>query len=324
MTTVTKKDRVGVLLGGLSSEKGISMLSGDAVYRALAGLGYDVVKVEVDRDLPLKLRELRIEVAFNALHGRFGEDGCVQGVLEIMGIPYTGSGVSASATAMDKVLTKHILTSGGILTPPYRVVERAIGYDQLLREGGINLPYIVKPACEGSSIGIGRVSSPVEMKKAITHALKYDSRVLVEKFIEGMDVTVAVYDDRVLGSMEIRSDETFLDYDVKYTEGRETFFIPPPLEADIMASVEESALAAHRLLGCSFYSRMDFRVAPGGRPYMLEVNTLPGLTALSYVPKIAENKGMSYEALVEGILGSARLKLKDVPGRDLHQKGKVE
>ncbi|MCL4558470.1 MAG: D-alanine--D-alanine ligase [Deltaproteobacteria bacterium] len=314
MNSITKKDRVGVLLGGLSSEKQISILSGDAVYRALAGLGYNVVKVEVDKNLPFRLRDLGIEVAFNALHGRFGEDGCVQGVLELMGIPYTGSGITASAAAMDKVLTKHLLTSGGILTPHYRVVRRALEYDRVLRESGINLPYIVKPACEGSSIGISTVSAPGELERAITHALEHDSRVLIEKFIEGMDVTVAVYDDRVLGSMEIRSGEKFLNYDVKYTEGRETFYIPPSLEADVIKSVEESALAAHGLLGCSFYSRMDFRVASGGRPYMLEVNTLPGLTPLSYVPKIAENKGMSYEDLVEGILRSACLKGKKEKG----------
>ncbi len=311
MNNVAKNDKVAVLLGGFSSEKEISRLSGDAVYKALSGIGYNVVKVEVDRDLPFKLKELKIKAAFNALHGTLGEDGVVQGVLELMGIPYTGSGITASAAAMDKIFTKHILTSGGILTPQYMVVDHAVGYDQLLKESGINLPYIVKPACEGSSVGISKVSEPGELNKAITDALGYDRRVLIEKFIDGMDVTVALYDDKVLGSMEIRSGEKFLNYEVKYTEGRETFLIPPSLSQDVIKNIEESALAAHRLLECSFYSRIDFRVTAGGRSYMLEVNTLPGLTSLSYVPKIAENKGISYEALIEGILKSACLKGKN-------------
>ncbi len=309
---ITKSGRIGVLLGGMSAEKEISRLSGDAVYRALCRLGYNAVKIEADRSLPFKLKGKGIEIAFNALHGKIGEDGVVQGVLELMGIPYTGSGITASAIAMDKVITKHLVTSAGLLTPQYLVIDHPVAYDGMLKESGINLPYIVKPACEGSSIGINKVSVPEELPKAIAEAFKYDSRAVIEKFIDGTDVTVAIYRDRVLGSMEVgidsRYNRKFLDYEVKYTEGMETFYIPPSLPDDVVSSVEETALSAHRLLGCSFYSRIDFRVAPGGRPYLLEINTLPGLTSLSYVPKIAENKGINYEELIEGILKSASLK----------------
>ena len=304
--------KVGVLYGGLSAEKSISQMSGEAVLKSLLRLGYRAVGINVDRTLPSRLKDEGIGAAFNALHGRFGEDGVVQGILELMGIPYTGSGVAASALAMDKILTKYLLTGAGVLTPPYLAVNRPIEYADLLRLSGMNLPYMVKPACEGSSIGISKVSVPEELPGALAEAFRHDRRVLIEKFIEGQDVTVAIYDDAVLGSMEIRvkdgSDRKFLDYEVKYTEGMEVFNIPPSLPGTVLKSVEEAALNAHALLGCSFYSRIDFKVASAGRPYLLEVNTLPGLTALSYVPKIAESKGMNYEDLINGILQSASLK----------------
>ncbi len=309
---IPKTMNVGVLYGGLSAEKGISQMSGEAVVKSLLTLGYKATGISVDRALPSRLKEEGIGAAFNALHGKFGEDGVVQGVLELMGIPYTGSGVAASALAMDKVLTKHLLTGAGILTPPFLVVGKPIEYSQLLRQSGMNLPYMVKPACEGSSIGISKVSVPEELPGALAEAFTHDSRVLIEKYIEGQDVTVAIYDEAVLGSMEIRvregSGRQFLDYEVKYTEGMEVFNIPPSLPGNVLKSVEEAALNAHVLLGCSFYSRIDFKVAPAGRPYLLEVNTLPGLTALSYVPKIAESRGMNYEDLINGILQSASLK----------------
>ncbi len=310
--TITKNMKIGVLLGGLSAEKNISRLTGEAVFKALIGLGYNAVKVEVDRTLPFKLKEMNVEIAFNALHGKFGEDGVVQGLLELMGIPYTGSGTTASAIAMDKIFTKHLLTSAGILTPQYLVVNTPIEYSQLIKEGGMNLPYIIKPSCEGSSIGISKVSISEELPVAFAEAFKHDDRVLVEKFIEGRDITVAIYDDKVLGSMEIGiqsgSERKFLDYEVKYTEGMEVFNIPPSLPDSAVKAIEEAALNAHVLLGCSFYSRIDFKVASAGRPYLLEVNTLPGLTSLSYVPKIAESKGINYESLINGILQSASLK----------------
>ncbi len=309
---VPKTMKVGVLYGGLSAEKSISQMSGEAVLKSLLRLGYRAVGINVDRTLPSRLKDEGIGAAFNALHGRFGEDGVVQGILELMGIPYTGSGVAASALAMDKILTKYLLTGAGVLTPPYLAVNRPIEYADLLRLSGMNLPYMVKPACEGSSIGISKVSVPEELPGALAEAFRHDRRVLIEKFIEGQDVTVAIYDDAVLGSMEIRvkdgSDRKFLDYEVKYTEGMEVFNIPPSLPGTVLKSVEEAALNAHALLGCSFYSRIDFKVASAGRPYLLEVNTLPGLTALSYVPKIAESKGMNYEDLINGILQSASLK----------------
>ncbi len=311
-STITKNMKIGVLLGGLSAEKDISRLTGEAVFNALIRLGYNTVKVDVDRTLPFKLKEMNIEIAFNALHGKFGEDGVVQGLLELMGIPYTGSGTTASAIAMDKIFTKHLLTSAGILTPQYLVADRPIEYSQLIKEGGMNLPYIIKPSCEGSSIGISKVSIPEELPAAFAKAFKHDNRVLVEKFIEGRDITVAIYDDKVLGSMEIGiqsgSERDFLDYEVKYTEGMEIFNIPPSLPDGTVKSIEEAALNAHLLLGCSFYSRIDFKVASAGRPYLLEINTLPGLTSLSYVPKIAESKGINYESLINGILQSASLK----------------
>ncbi|MGB9734867.1 MAG: D-alanine--D-alanine ligase [bacterium] len=311
-SNITKQTKIGVLLGGLSSEKGISMLTGEAVFKSLTRLGYNAVKVEVDRTLPFKLKDMNIEVVFNALHGTYGEDGTIQGLLELMGIPYTGSGITASAIAMDKILTKHLMTSAGILTPQYITLNKPVEYSELLKESGMNLPYMIKPAREGSSIGISKVSTPQELPEALSNAFKYGNRVLVEKFIEGKDITVAIYDNKVLGSMEINvadnSAKSFLDYEAKYTEGMEVFCIPPSIQTSLIKTIEDIALSAHQLLGCSFYSRIDFKVASAGRAYLLEVNTLPGLTALSYVPKIAESKGINYDQLIEGILKSASLK----------------
>ncbi len=309
MNGINKRTKIGVLLGGLSSERDVSIQSGENVLKALSSLGYDVLRIDVNKALPVVLREHDVQAVFNALHGRYGEDGAVQGLLEIMGIPYTGSGVTASAIAMDKLLTKHILTSAGILTPPYIVIDKAdIPYESVLEESGINLPYVVKPSKEGSSVGISVVSSPSQLKEALDIALKYSDRVLIEHFIEGRDITVAIYRNKVLGSMEIETPAGFLDYDSKYTPGKETFFIPPRIPAEVIKAAEEDALKAHNLIGCDFYSRIDFRAAPGGRVYMLEINTLPGLTHLSHVPKIAESIGMKYDELIEGVVKSARLK----------------
>jgi D-alanine-D-alanine ligase len=302
-----KEKKIGVLMGGLSSEKEISLKTGEAVTVALLERGYQAHPIYVGREVARQLRDAKIEVAFLALHGKYGEDGCVQGVLEMLEIPYTGAGVLASALAMNKLKSKEMFRLHNLPTPAYYVARREDLPALEDLHGGFGFPVVVKPSCEGSSVGVSLVRSTPELLPAIQAALAYDRDVLVERYIPGMEVSVAVLDGRALGAVEIVSSRSFYDYTAKYDKGVTEYYVPPRVSATRYANLLTLAEKAHEALDCSGVTRVDLRVSERGNEYLLEVNTLPGMTATSLVPKIAAAAGLSFSNLVERILHGAHL-----------------
>jgi len=296
--------KIGVLMGGLSAEREVSLNSGAAVLAALVANGYRAVGIDVGRDLGARLAEEGIEVAFIALHGRFGEDGSVQGLLEMMGIPYTGSGVLASALAINKVFSKVMFRSAGLTVAPYQVLRRG---EQL--NLAFALPVVVKPSQEGSSVGVSIVREPGQMEAALSEAFKYDKEILIERFIEAREVQVGILDGEALGAIEIVPKGEFYDFEAKYTAGGAEHILPARLPAAIYADVLRAGEKAHASLGCDCYSRVDFLVTSAGECYILEVNTLPGMTDLSLLPEIARGAGIDFAQLVERVLLAASLKI---------------
>jgi D-alanine-D-alanine ligase len=302
---MTTKRRVAVLMGGWSAEREVSLVSGAAVARALNSLGHDMIPVDVSRDLNALVAKLtpRPDVAFNALHGRFGEDGCVQGVLDILEIPYTHSGVLASAMAMDKPTARRVFQQVGLRCAEGMVAHR----DDVLAGRVMAPPYVVKPVNEGSSVGVRivRENDPPFHE----NSWPYGEQVLVERYIPGREITVAVMGDRALGALEIRPKSGFYSYEAKYTEGKADHLMPAPLSASRYEEVLAIGLAAHRALGCRGVSRTDLRFddTKGGdnQFYVLEVNTQPGMTPLSLVPEIAAHGGIGFEQLVNWIVEDA-------------------
>jgi D-alanine-D-alanine ligase len=303
------RKRVGILSGGLSVERDVSLRSGAAISEALRSLGYRVVEVDVQRDVALRLLDMSIDVAFIALHGRYGEDGSIQGLLESMHIPYTGSGVLASAVGMEKVFSKQVFLAQGIPTPPFRSFETPeaalAGLDAL----PFAFPVVVKPSREGSSVGVYICKSREATLDAIPKASSFAGTILVEQFIAGREVQGAVLDDTSLGAIEIVPAREFYDYEAKYTAGSGTkYLFPAPLPGPQYARVNALCLAAHRALGCSGATRSDCIVTSEGEVWLLELNTLPGMTALSLLPKIAAGRGIDFPALCERLLLGASLK----------------
>lgn len=301
-----KNRTIGVLMGGLSSEREVSLRSGEAVLGALRERGYNAQPVYVDRDLDRVLRQASIDVAFIALHGRYGEDGCVQGLLEMMGIPYTGSDVLASALAMHKVKSKELFRLHNLPTPAYYVAA-GDSDDPLARHGDFGYPCVVKPAREGSSVGISIVQSERALAAAIEEAGCFDGEVLVERYIAGQEVSVAVLGDRALGAVEIAPKSDFYDYGAKYTKGASNYYLPPRLSPDRYRGVLTQAVRATQALGCRGATRVDLIVSDAGNEYLLEVNTVPGMTPTSLLPKIAEAAGIEFGALCEAQLIAAAL-----------------
>ncbi|NOJ79125.1 MULTISPECIES: D-alanine--D-alanine ligase [Myxococcus] len=304
-----KQKRVGVLLGGMSAERDVSLRTGEAVSGALRGLGYDVVEIDVGRDLPARLAAEKVDVAWLAVHGRYGEDGCLQGLLESLFIPYTGSGVLASALGMDKVYAKQVYVAHGIPTPAYRSFRDAASALAAVDSLPFPFPVVVKPSREGSSVGVHICKTRDAYEAAVTDAAKYAGTLLVEQFVKGREVQGGVLDDEALGVIEVRAAREFYDYDAKYKAGTGTqYLFPAPLPPDQYARVNEVCLAAHQALGCSGGSRSDVIVTDGGDVFLLETNTLPGMTASSLLPKIAAGRGIDFPALCERLLLGACLK----------------
>lgn len=299
--------RIGVLMGGLSAEREVSLRTGEAICAALVDRGHDAVPVFVDRDLDLVLRQQRIEIAFIALHGRWGEDGCVQGLLEILGIPYTGSDVLSSALAMNKVKAKEVFRLRNLPTPPYYVLDRSRAESVSEEHAGFGYPAVVKPCGEGSSVGVSVVHDIQELEQAVEEALRFDDEVLIERFCEGREISVAILYDRPLGAIEIAPRQGFYDYGAKYTPGGSEYHMPARLSPERYRGVLTQALEAHRALGCAGATRVDLIVSDRGNEVLLEVNTIPGMTPTSLLPKIAHHAGLSFGDLVEEILGGARL-----------------
>ncbi|NTV48909.1 MAG: D-alanine--D-alanine ligase [Geobacteraceae bacterium] len=304
-----KSKKIGVLLGGLSAERDVSLKSGTAVHQALVAQGYNAVAIDVGRDLPDVLRREGIEVAFIALHGRYGEDGCVQGLLELMQIPYTGSGVLASALAMHKRYSKQTFAASGILTAPFCCYRRC--ETVALADLPFALPLVVKPVQEGSSVGVSIVREEAQLAKALELAFHHDDEILVEMYIKGQEIQIGILDDRPIGAIEIVPKNEFYDFEAKYTDGMAEHVFPARLTQELYEKAQQIGLAAHRALGCKGYSRVDLLVTTAGDCYVLEVNTLPGMTALSLLPEIAaKGAGLQFEALVSRIIESAALSTK--------------
>jgi D-alanine-D-alanine ligase len=298
---------IAVLKGGWSAEREVSLNSGAACAKALREVGYKVTEVDVTPQVAADLAQIKPDVAFNALHGTFGEDGCMQGVLEMLKIPYTHSGVLASALAMDKPTAKRIFAAAGLRCPK----GVTLSLDQLVKKDPMRRPFVVKPADEGSSVGVYLVFENDNRPLAEIMAGADDkTRYLIEEYIAGREITVAVLNNKPLGVTEIRPLSGFYDYTNKYTDGKTEHLCPAPLPVNKYDEVMELALKAHQALGCRGLSRADFRfddTKGEGVFYLLEVNTQPGMTALSLSPEIAAHAGISFNELVRLLVEDARL-----------------
>ncbi len=302
-----KGKTVGVFLGGESSEREVSLRTGAAALQALRKKGYEVREVDIHGDWLGMIRGAGVDVAFLALHGRFGEDGCIQGALELARIPYTGSGVAASALSMSKALTKRVVAAAGVPCAADAVYEGAALSDP--RPPGFGFPLVVKPDREGSTVGIGIVRGPDGWRGAMAEAGKHDSRVLVEAYIPGREITVGIVNGRVLPAIEIvpKSGSGFYDYKSKYTAGQTEYVIPVPMDRDVLARAADFTRRSAAALFLRGAARIDYRIDPAGSLFFLEANTIPGMTETSLLPKAARFDGLSFEDLVEEILDDAGL-----------------
>ena len=311
--------RVAVLKGGLSREREVSLRSGAAVAAALRKLGHEVQEVDLGPAIVEQLAALqrKVDAAFLTLHGRLGEDGTVQGLLELLAIPYTGSGVLASALAMDKRMSKQVFRAHGIpVAEDVTITAEEITASGIGRvaEGiavDLGFPCIVKPNGEGSTLGTFRACNTEELEEALAGALAYDRLLLVERFIEGREMTVGLLGDGplVLPVLEVVASKGFYDYEFKYTQGMTEYLVPAPIPDNLSSELQRLAVQAHNALGCEGVSRVDFMVDKRGNAFCLEVNTIPGMTELSLVPKAAAAMGYSFEDVTDIILSTARLKV---------------
>jgi D-alanine-D-alanine ligase len=304
-----KKKRVGVLMGGLSREREISLKTGKAILKALTEKGYPVIPLDVGNDIVEKLLKEKIECAFLALHGRFGEDGTIQGMLELMRIPYTGSGVLASALAMHKIMSKKFFLCEKIPTPRFDAFRRDEIKKDHLKRTSLPLPVVVKPAREGSTIGISIVQQEVALGPALKKAGEYDEEILVEEFMKGKEITVGILEDIPLPVIEIVPKSGFYDYYSKYTKGETQYILPARIAREQYLSAQEISLRAFQQLGCSGVGRVDLMTDENENPYVIDVNTMPGMTETSLLPKAALYAGIPFEDLVERILLRASLKI---------------
>jgi len=300
-----KYEHVAVLMGGWSAEREVSLSSGNACAAALEAAGYQVTRIDVDRDIARRLKEVAPDACFNALHGRWGEDGCIQGLLEILGLPYTHSGVRASALAINKEQTKCIVGGLGVPVSEHRIVSRS----EASRTHAMAPPYVAKPISEGSSVGVVIVregaNRPPESIAAIP---AIEDEIMVERFVAGRELTCAVIGDRATDIIDIVPAErlTFYDYEAKYAPGGSRHILPADIPRDIYEAVQRHALTAHKALGCRGVSRSDFRYDPAsGQLAFLEINTQPGMTGTSLVPEMAEYAGLSFSALVAWLVEDA-------------------
>lgn len=306
---------IGVLMGGCSSEREISFKSGKAIVAALTEAGCRVKAVEINSTDETALSELlraeKIDLAFIALHGQFGEDGTLQTLLERLGIPYTGSDAQASRLAMDKVRTQNAVAAQGVRVPPYRVLsaDNHSHWTAVINELG-GLPVVVKPSSEGSSIGVTIVREPEMLAKAVEEAFRFGPEILLDKYIEGQELTCGILDGQALPLVEIRPKKAFFDYEAKYQKGMSEYIVPAEVSAQDTQKIQATALKVNQILGCRDFVRMDFILGKDGREYFLEANTIPGFTATSLLPMAARQAGYSFAELC---LTIARLGMKKRP-----------
>jgi D-alanine-D-alanine ligase len=294
---------VGVFYGGVSAERDVSLRTGAAAAAALRRKGYAVREIDIREDWLGTVRGAGVDVAFLALHGRYGEDGCIQAACELARLPYTGSGVAASAIAMSKFLGKRIAASEEVPCAPDAVYE-----GPSLAEGkppAFGFPLVVKPDREGSTVGITIVREAARWEPALAEAARHDTRVLAEGYVPGREITVGIVNGRVLPAIEIVPKSGFYDYHSKYTAGQTEYVIPVPMDRDILLRAAEYTRRVARAMGLRGAARLDYRVDPAGNAFFLEANTIPGMTETSLLPKAAKFDGLSFDDLVEEILGDA-------------------
>lgn len=308
---IDRNAKIAVLCGGMSSEAEVSRRSGKNCFGALQRLGFKNAElVEVDKNIAQKLQDGKYDYAYNALHGKYGEDGCIQGILEILQIPYSGCGVMSSAICMNKEYTKRILSTH----PEIPLAKSAFvrkGEDVMEKTKNLKYPVFTKPVSEGSSFGMTKVNSKEELKTAYDEAVKYNDDVLIEEFINGVFVTVGVLEkdgkNFATEILEIRPKNEWYDYEAKYTPGMSEFILPANLSKELTEKVKQIAVIAHETAGCRGVSRVDFMISDDGIPYVIEINTSPGMTETSDLPAQSKIMGIDYDNLVEIILSGAGL-----------------
>ncbi|MBJ7458114.1 MAG: D-alanine--D-alanine ligase [Thermoleophilaceae bacterium] len=310
--------RVAVLKGGSSLERQVSLRSGARIGEALRANGHEVTEVDVDQGLVQRLEEVRPEAVFIALHGRGGEDGTVQELLEILGLPFTGCGVLSSIQCMDKAVTKLILQKNDVPTPRFVTFNdtafRNLGAADSLAaiENDLGFPVVVKPARQGSALGIKFAASHEEVPSALVSAFSYDDRVLIEQFIKGREIAVSVLDGEALPAVEaVPIGGDFYDFESRYEIGKTQYVCPAELSASVATRLSDLALQTYELLGCHGFARVDFMVPEDAEPQVLEVNSIPGLTRTSLMPMAAEAAGISFEELAERLLATAQTRRAD-------------
>ena len=301
--------KIAVLMGGPSSEAEVSRRSGKNVFKALQNLGYKNAElIEVDENIAKTLLDKGIEIVYNAMHGKFGEDGCIQGMLEIMGIPYTGCGVMASSVCMNKEYTKNILKEAGIPLIKSVLVRKGEDYKEKIKD--LKYPFMLKPVSEGSSIGMYKVNNPEEMEECFEKSAQCGQDVMVEEYVTGKSLTVGVLEDgdKMFATeiLEFRTKTEWYDYEAKYTAGMTEFILPAELSPIMTQKVKQIAIDAFNACDCRGVSRVDFMVADN-KPYVLEINTSPGMTDLSDLPAQSRAMGIDYDTLVQIILNGAGL-----------------
>ena len=290
-----KLGRIGVLMGGASSERKISLKSGRAVYQALKEQGLDVLAIDIGNNSLKKIKQAKISYAFIALHGKFGEDGTVQRVLESLNIPYTGSGVRASYLCLDKIASRRIFKHYDIPIPEYDILEHK-SWRRRMRGLSLDFPVVVKPSSQGSSIGISFVDRPSKLTQALNLAFKYDDTIMVEEYIRGREITVGILEDEVLPVVEIVPKARFFDFQAKYEKGKSDYICPAKLPQRHYRKAQKLGLLAHNALGCRTFSRVDM-ILGRDAPFVLEVNSIPGLTSTSLLPMAAAARGISFKQL---------------------------
>lgn len=305
-----KNQHIAVLLGGWNSEREVSLRSGEAVYEALIKLGYKTTKIDFSREIFEQLKAVKPDIIFNALHGTYGEDGRIQGVCDILEIPYTHSGIIASALCMDKIITRKICQTVGVESPIYEILKKGEDKENQEKLAKVGKPFVIKPISEGSSVGVEVILADMPFDFS-AYEWKYGDEIILEKYIAGQEIQVAIMDGKALGAIEVRPHGLFYDYKCKYTAGMTDYIMPAEVDAEKYAEVLELAEKAHRVVGCRGISRIDFILnnKNGGdnRFYLLEINTHPGFTATSLVPKIAKHVGISFEEIVEFLVKTARV-----------------
>ena len=295
---------IGVLMGGQSAERDISLRSGAAVADSLKRQGYRVTCIDASPQVGEELRREQIELAFVALHGPGGEDGAIQGLLEVMEIPYTGSGIAASAVGMNKVLTKAILKASGLPTPPSVLLTSSVLSSVMRKETSLPFPFpaVAKPVAQGSSLGVSVIHGADDVQDAYTTAMQFGHQVLLEQFIAGTEFTVGIVDETPLPVLEIFSAKAFFDFDTKYEMSAKSHAVRATLSPDRSNEIQQLALRVHQDIGCCGVSRVDIRVDDRSNPFVLEINTIPGMTHESLLPLAAREADIPYDALVEKIL----------------------